>query len=404
MTKHVINLIYDPYEKYGLKRTINAATSLTTLGGSMPNPSVFEAMLDSSKAFIYIPELQRWAGDKLVEAFGAEAGLPTAGAVNALTLACAACIMRGTELEAFDPLGSRVWTKLIQRLPMRTKGLHTEFVVLGDTRSDYDHAIEATGGKPVEAGTIEGVSIDDLHAAFNPEKTAAYYYTVYAPGDQVSIENFVKVAHSYGVPAIVDAAHCLTHKAVPEMILGAGADLVIFSGGKQLGGPNNSGILLGRRDLIKLAHLQAYPFDGIGRAAKMSRETIIGLIAALNLFLKRDDNAYYSTILDETRNFSDKLGMINGLRSGVLLEPSVCNDVVPSSYAWIEIDSVKLTLKELYEALLFGEPSIRGLYEPFFITREAANRITLKVEYLLPGDKEIIVDRLCQILSNDAGV
>jgi hypothetical protein len=96
--------------------------------------------------------------------------------------------------------------------------------------------------------------------------------------------------------------------------------------------------------------------------------------------------------------------MINGLRSGVLLEPSVCNDVVPPSYAWIEIDSVKLTLKELYEALLFGEPSIRGLYEPFFITREAANRITLKVEYLLPGDKEIIVDRLCQILSNDAGV
>jgi hypothetical protein len=132
----------------------------------------------------------------------------------------------------------------------------------------------------------------------------------------------------------------------------------------------------------------------------MSRETIIGLIAALDLFLKRDDNAYYTVMLDETSKFSEKLETINGLRSGVLLEPSICRDIVPPSYAWIEMDTEKMTLKELYDALLFGEPSIRTLYEPFFITREAQNRITLKVEYLLPGDKEIIIDRLYQILSN----
>jgi len=180
--------------------------------------------------------------------------------------------------------------------------------------------------------------------------------------------------------------------------LGAGADLVIFSGGKQFGGPNNSGILLGKRNLIKLAHLQGYPFDGIGRAAKMSRETIIGLIAALDLFLMRDDDAYYTAMMNETQIFSDKLGTINGLRSGVILEPSICSDIIPPSYAWIEMDSEKMTLRELYNALLFGEPSIRTLYEPFFITKEATNRITLKVEYLLPGDKEIIMNKLCQIL------
>jgi L-seryl-tRNA(Ser) seleniumtransferase len=118
----------------------------------MPHPVVFEAMLDASKAFIYIPELQRWAGGRLAEAFGAEAGLPTAGAVNGLMLACAACIMRDSKLEKHDPLGKVTWTKQIQRLPMHAEGLPTEFVVLGDSRSEYDHAIEATGGKPVPAG------------------------------------------------------------------------------------------------------------------------------------------------------------------------------------------------------------------------------------------------------------
>ena len=390
--------VYDPFEKYGLRRTINAATSLTTLGGSKPDPRVYEAMLDASKAFIYIPQLQSWAGKRLAEALGAEAGHPTAGAVNSLMLACAACMMSGTGLEEFDPLGPVEWIQMVQRLPMHTEGLPTEFVVLGDSRSEYDHAIQAAGGKPVEAGGKEGVTVDDLHAAYSPGKTAAYYYTLYAWRDQVPLEVFIEAAHSHGVPAIIDAAPCLTHKAVPKKILGAGADLVIFSGGKQLGAPNNTGILLGRKELIKLAHMQAYPFDGIGRAAKMSRETIVGLITALELFMKRDDDAYYGAMLEETRGFSEDLGKIDGLRSGVLLEPSICEDVVPPSYAWIEMESEKKSLRAVYDELLNGDPSIRGLYEPFFITDEADNRVTLKVEYLLSGDKEIILGRLREIL------
>jgi D-glucosaminate-6-phosphate ammonia-lyase len=390
--------VYDPFEKYGLRRTINAATSLTTLGGSKPDPKVYEAMLDASQAFIYIPQLQNWAGKRLSEALGAEAGLPTAGAVNSLMLACAACIMRGTELGKHDPLSPVEWVHLVQCLPMHTEGLPTEFVVLGDSRSEYDHAIQAVGGKPIEAGGKDGVTVDDLHAAYNPGKTAAYYYTLYAWRDQVPIEDFIEAAHSHGVPAIIDAAPCLTHKAVPEKILGAGADLVIFSGGKQFGGPNNTGVLLGRKDLIKLAHMQAYPFDGIGRAAKMSRETIAGLIVALELFMERDDDVYYEAMIEETRGFSEQLGAIDGLRSGVLLEPSICEGVVPPSYAWIEVKSGGKSLRMVYDELLNGDPSIRCLYEPFFITNEASNRVTLKVEYLLPGDKEIILARLREIL------
>ena len=114
---------YDPYEKFGLKRVINAATCLTLLGGSIPHPDVFKAMEDASKAFVSIPALQSWAGGRIAEAFGAEAGLPTAGAVNALILVVALCMMKGTELEDHDPLGPRVWNQLIRRLPMHTEGL-----------------------------------------------------------------------------------------------------------------------------------------------------------------------------------------------------------------------------------------------------------------------------------------
>ena len=390
--------VYDPFKKLGLKRTINAATCLTALGGSMPKPEVFEAMQEASKAFIYIPQLQRWAGVKLAEAFGAEAGLPTAGAVNGLMLACAACIMRESELVEYDPLGKVTWTKYTQRLPMHTDGLPTEFVVLGDSRSEYDHAIEATGGRPVKAGSIEEVTINDLEAAYHPGKTAAYYYTMYPWTDQVPLKDFVDVAHRYGCPVIVDAAPYLTHRCVPSTILASGCDLLIFSGGKQFGALNNSGILLGRKDLIKLAHLQAYPFDGIGRASKMSRETIVGLIAALDLYMKRDDNAYYSKMQKETEKFSEELNSIEGVKSGVLVEQSMCENVVQSCYAWVELTTNKLTLSELSDELFNGDPSIRTLYEPTFISDEVKNRITLKTEYLLPGDKEIILNRIKEIL------
>ena len=390
--------VYDPYEKYGLKRTINAATSLTSLGGSIPHSKVFEAMQDASKAFIYIPELQNWAGKRLADAFGAEAGLPTAGAVNSLMLACASCIMRKTSLSDYDPLGPVGWVHLAQRLPMHTQGLPTEFVVLGDSRSEYDHAIQAVGGTPVDAGTTRGVMLDDLHKAFNPGKTAAYYYTLYAFKNQVPLKDFVKIAHSHGVPAIVDAAPCLIHKAVPKKILASGADLVIFSGGKQFGAPNNTGILLGKKNLIRMAHMQAYPFDGIGRASKMSRETIVGLIAALEIFMKRDDDIYYQVLFEETKEFSEQLAKIPGLRSGVLLEISICENVVPPSYAWVEVKHGEKSAKIVNDELFSGDPSIKALYEPYFITNDAANRITFKLEYLLPGDKEIILSRLREIM------
>jgi len=389
---------YDPYEKYGLKRVINAATSLTLLGGSMPHPDVFKAMEDASKAFVSIPALQHWAGERIAEAFGAEAGLPTAGAVNALTLAVASCMMKGTELEDHDPLTPPSWNHIVQRLPLHTEGLKTEFIVQGVNRNVYDHAVECAGARLVEAGSKETTTRSDLSDAFNEDRTAGYYYTVTTARGKLPIKDVAEVAHDHGLPLIVDAAPSLTHKAIPRGIMEAGADLAIFSGGKQMGGPNNSGLLIGRKDLVKLAHLQSYPFDGVGRASKMSRETIVGLIKALELFTDRDDDEYYRSLETKTRKLSASLDEIPGITSGVLMEPTIVEGLVGPSYAYIEIDGAAVTLKGLHTALAEGTPAIRTLHEPYFVTPDAKDRITLKAEYLLPGDQDTILTRIAEIL------
>jgi len=389
---------YDPYEKYGLKRVINAATSLTLLGGSMPHPDVFKAMEDASKAFVSIPVLQHWAGERIAEAFGAEAGLPTAGAVNALILAVASCMMKGTELEDHDPLAPPSWNHIVQRLPLHTEGLKTEFIVQGVNRNVYDHAVECAGARLVEAGSKETTTRSDLSDAFSEDRTAGYYYTITTARGKLPIKDVAEVAHDHGVPLIVDAAPSLTHKAIPRGILEAGADLAIFSGGKQMGGPNNSGLLIGRKDLVKLAHLQSYPFDGVGRASKMSRETIVGLIKSLELFTDRDDDEYYRALETKTRKLSARLDEIPGITSGVLMEPTIVGGLVGPSYAYIEIDGAAVTLKGLHTALAEGTPAIRTLHEPYFVTPDAKDRITLKAEYLLPGDQDTILTRIAEIL------
>lgn len=392
-----MNILSEPYEKLGLKRTINAATCLTSLGGSIPDPRIFEAMMEASQGFIQIPVLQKAAGQRIADLLGAESGLPTAGAVNALMLAVAACMFRGTELEEHDPVGSTDWTKIIQKLPLHTEDMKNEFVILGNSRSEYDHAIECAGGRRVQAGSAEGVTEQDLRDAFTG-KTAALYYTM-TPTAKIAVKEFCDIAHELGVPAIVDAAPFLTHKEIPIKILESGADLVIFSGGKQLGCINNTGLLLGRKDLVKLAHLNSYPFDGVARGCKMSREAIMGLLRAVEIFIDEDRNDYYKAQLEKSKELAKRFEAIDGVTSGVIFEPNMLEGVTAPSLVWIEVENDNVSLRTLYEKLINGSPTIRTLYEPFFLTNEAAKRITFKVEYLIPGDDDIIVRRVTKILA-----
>jgi D-glucosaminate-6-phosphate ammonia-lyase len=392
--------VYNPYKKYGLRRVINAATCLTRLGGSIAHPEVFDAMEDASKSFVQIPELQAWAGRKIAEATGAEAGLPTAGANNALTLAAAACMMKGTELEEHDPLEPETWSKIILRLPAHSEGLRTEFIVQKNDRNIYDHAVECAGGRLVEAGTEEGATEEELDDAFDPERTAAYYYTVRSAKDSLPLETVVRVAHGHGVPVIVDAAAELPPRKKLTQYVEEGADLVIFSGGKHIGGPNNSGILAGRKDLVKLAHLQAYPFHGVGRASKMSRETIVGFVRALELYLDEDEEVHYNRWREAAERMAGQLGDIPGVETGVTHHKTVEEEAPMAPLCYLELDeeAVGMSGRELVRALRDGDPSIETLYEPGFLLEKYEGKVTINPQYMLEGDADIVVSRIRKIL------
>jgi L-seryl-tRNA(Ser) seleniumtransferase len=302
-----VEKIYNPYEKYGLRRVINAAGTLTKVGGSISPPEVFKDMEDASKSFVQIPKLQLWAGRAIAEATGAEAGLPTAGSSNSILLAAAACIMRNTELEGYDPSNQETWTNLIQKLPLQTNGLKTEFIVQKSNRNVYDHAVECAGGRFVEVGTEDGATEEELEKAFNPQKTAAYYISDRSRGGHLPLAKVAKIAHKHGVPVVIDAASELPPKKNLKRYIEKGADLVIISGGKFISGPNNSGILAGRKDLIKLAHLQAYPFHGIGRSSKMCRETIVGFVTALKKYLELDEEPLFDVWEEKARWITEQL-------------------------------------------------------------------------------------------------
>ena len=404
--KHLNNLdtmkeAYNPYKKYGLRRVINAATCYTRLGGSISSPEIFKAMEDASKSFVQIPELQHWAGKKIAEATGAEAGLPTAGANNALMLAAAACMMKGTELEDYDPLELESWSHLILKLPAHSSDLKNEFVVQKNDRNSYDHAIECAGGRVVEVGSEHQTTERELEEGYDPHKTAAYYYTVRSSRRSLTLDKVIQVAHKHGVPVIVDAASELPPKDQLSRYVEKGADLVVFSGGKYLGGPNNSGILTGRRDLIKLAHLQAYPFHGVGRTAKMSRETIVGLVKALELYMEKDEEATFTQWEKRANCFAEQLSGLKGVETGVTYQRTVPEDepMVPLCYLKLDEDVCGISGRDLVKKLREGDPSIELIYEPAFLLEDFKDKVTINPEFMLDGDELIVIENIKKLLN-----
>jgi L-seryl-tRNA(Ser) seleniumtransferase len=392
-------MVYNPYEKYGIRRVINAVSCLTRLGGSIAHPEVYRAMEDASKSFVQIPELQQWAGKAIAEATGAEAGLPTAGASSAIMLAAAACIMKGTELENYDPLDIESWTHIIKKLPMHTEGLKTEFIVQKSDRNIYDHAVECAGGRFVEVESGE----KELIGAYDANRTAAYYFTVRSALNSIPLNVVIRVAHENSCQVIVDAAAELPPRENLRRYISMGADLVIFSGGKYIAGPNNSGILAGRKDLIKLAHLQSYPFHGVGRAAKMSKETIVGFVTALKLYLRQDEGAKFNDWLNKAKWISNEFTSMPGIESGIDFQSTVEEDehVVPVSYIKLNKDVTGITGKELSEILRSGDPSIETAYEPAFMLKNNKNKLVVNPEFLLEGEDKIIIDAIKKILKEN---
>ena len=325
----------DVYTRLGVRPFINARGTWTYLSGSLELPEVRRAVEDASQHFVDMFELQRGAGKRLAELSGAESGMVTSGSAGAMAVATAACIAGS------DP--RNVW-----QLP-DTTGLKHEVVMLGG-RSAFDNAIRLAGGKLVLAHAVE-----DLSAAMNGQ--TAMVYTTCRDDRLVKALEITKKA---GVPLLLDDAAGIPPFDNLSRYAKIGVDLYCFSGGKGLSGPQCSGILLGRKDLIDAALANNNPWEGaVCRAMKVGKEEIIGILAALDYWSHADLDALNKEWRSRVERIEKLVQTVPGVATSIKI-PEDGNSYPTLTVAWDE-KQFGLTVAECDQHLREGEPRIEVL-------------------------------------------
>lgn len=398
------------YARLGVPVVINAVGPATRLSGSLMPLQVSEAMKEASQFCVDMAELQGRASQIIADITGAEAGYVTSGASAALLLGTAACVT------GLDP--SRM-----TRLP-NTQGMKNEIIMVRSQRNSYDHAVRSVGIQLVEVGLPDrfaGAGMRDAEAweigDAITDRTAAVYYVVQS-GSLPSLPEVVEVCHTQKIPVLVDAAGQLPPVSNLKAFINQGADLVVFSGGKAIRGPQSSGILCGRKDLISAAALQqldldiipplwnppvhlidtrqlpGIPRNGIGRPCKVGKEEIVGLLTALRLFVEQDPEKQHLEWLKLLRMVQNAAGEIR--QGKLLLVETLGNSLPPRLDLELEADGL-LDRSEcaiaFIKCLQEGEPSIQS--NP---SRIQEGIISFSPLCLKPEDTKIIGHRIKSLL------
>ncbi len=288
------------YRSLGVKPVITASGATTMYGGSKLRPEVLDAMEKTSATMVNMDELNVAAGKVIAEVTGAEAGLVTSGSAGGLVLQAAA-VMAGN-----DP------AKMFQ-LP-NSRGLKNEIIMHRSQRFPYDQCYTATGATIVDIGDGRRCQPWELEAAINENTAAvAYLFSGFISRRALPFEQVVEIAHAHDLPVIVDAASYLPPRANLSRFIEAGADMVQFSGGKAVRGPQGTGILAGRADLIEAAYANASPHQFIGRGMKVAKEEIVGIVEALHIFANEDEEAENRMLAEMCGQAVDALIEIPGL-------------------------------------------------------------------------------------------
>jgi L-seryl-tRNA(Ser) seleniumtransferase len=288
------------YRALGVKPAIVASGSTTAYGGSKLRPEVLDSMEKASKTMVNMDDLNVAAGKMIAEVTGAEAGLVTSGSAGGLVLQAAA-VMAGS-----DPAS-------MAKLP-KSDGLKNEIIMHTSHRFPYDQCYTATGATIVNIGDGRRCHPWELEAAINENTAAvAYLFSGFVSRRALPLEQVVEMAHARDVPVIVDAASYLPPRANLRRFIDAGADMVQFSGGKAVRGPQGTGILAGRADLIEAAYANASPHQFIGRGMKVAKEEIIGLVEALQIFAEEDEEAENRHFMEMSQQVVDALIEAPGL-------------------------------------------------------------------------------------------
>ena len=370
------------YESIGVRPVINCKGTFTIIGGSLILPEAKRAMEDASRHYVHLDELMDAVGKRLAELTQADWGIVTAGCAAAITHATAACIAGA------DP-------EKLQRLPYLT-GLKSEVIMPRYSRNVYDHAARMLGVKIVEVNTIE-----ECEEAFN-EKTAMVMILAGQHDDgPLGVGPVSEISRSKGVPLFVDAA--AEHLVIPNPHLARGADMVGYSGGKCIRGPQCAGLLLGRKDLLQAAWLHSAPHHAFGRSLKVGKEEVMGMLAAVEHWVKRDHDAEWKQWESWLSTISDGVTKIDGVTSEILEPRSLSNRSPRLRIRW-DSERLGITGAELEKLMLDGEPRII-LGGATGDRRTGGESTATIMPYMMnPEDAGIVANRMHALLSNPPSV
>jgi len=369
----------NPYDELGVTTVINCEGTLTMLGGSLPHPELEAVMTLAGRHFVSIPELELAAGKRIAEMLKLPedyTALVTSGAAAAIQSGLAGILTGGNEA-------------LIRQLPDLT-GMKSEVIIQKSHRNPFDHQLRSTGIKLIEIETVE-----QLRDAVN-ERTAMMHFSNFAnAAGQIKVEEWVKLAKQYNLPSMNDAAADTPPVSHLWDYTNMGYDLVTFSGGKAIRGPQCAGLLIGRKDLVANALLNNSPHeDTLGRSQKVGKEEIVGMVKALELFLAEDHEALAKEWQDRLERISREINKIPGVSTSFFV-PDIANHVPHMSITWDEA-RISLTPQQASKLLRSSKPSI------VMGTGEGRPGLAMNSFMLQPGEDKIVAEQLSRLLREHA--
>jgi uncharacterized pyridoxal phosphate-dependent enzyme len=368
----------DIYQSIGVRPLINARGTFTIISGSTMLPEVRAAMDQAAQKYVHLDELAEAVGARLATLTGAEWGLVSNGCSAGLTLATAACVAGGSP-------------DLHVRLPNLSGFPKDEAIIPTHSRNVYDAALRSVGVRVVEVSTLA-----EFEAALGPR--AAMIYILAGPNadnSPLSVKAIAPIAKAKGVPILVDAAaEILT---IPIVHLQNGATLVAYSGGKCIRGPQTAGLILGRKDLVKAAWVHSAPHHGFTRSLKVGKEDAIGMLMAVEMWVKRDHDAEWKRWTGWLDHISQRVSTVAGVTTSIS-QPNGLSNRTPSLTILWDRQKIAATGETVARLLLDGEPRI---------TLDAArggpqgsqSGVRITPYMMAPGDERVIAERLVSVLS-----
>jgi L-seryl-tRNA(Ser) seleniumtransferase len=365
----------DIYQSIGVRPIINCKGTFTIISGSLSLPEVKRAMEEAGRHYVHMDELMEGVGRRLAEITGAPWGIVTAGCAAAMTHVTSACLV-GTDPER------------MQQIP-NLRGLKSEVVIPNYSRNVYDHAIRMLGVKIVEVSDPA-----KLEAAFNEKTSMAYVLA--GPGDEGPMGTKVVsgIARRRGVPVLVDAA--AEDLTIPNIHLERGATVVTYSGGKCLRGPQCAGLALGDKNLLEAAWANSAPHHAFGRSLKVGKEEIMGMLAAVEMWTKRDHKAEWATWQSWLDTVSSRVTSVSGVTTKIEMPDSLSNNAPTLVIEW-DTGKLRITGEEVSKQLYDAEPRI--ILAEASGRHSAASSIKIMPYMMTPGDDKIAAERLYEVLS-----